>query len=87
MGRHETLDKVTVEALRFLRDLLVDPVSKRPRLRPRTFESGREKKPHAIVWSDACWEDKNDKPAGIGFVVFIPASPTDEAAAASLSPE
>ena len=86
MGRHETLDKVTVEALKFLRDLLVDPTSKKPRLRPRTFAYGREKTPHAIVWSDACWEDKSDKPAGIGFVVFIPASTTDEAAAASLSP-
>jgi hypothetical protein len=86
MGRHETLDKVTVEALKFLRDLLVDPTSKKPRLRPRTFAYGRERTPHAIVWSDACWEDKSDKPAGIGFVVFIPASTTDEAAAASLSP-
>ena len=86
LGRNEKLDKVTEEALKFLRDLLVDPASGEPRLWPRVFTYGHAREPHAIVWSDACWEDKVDKPAGIGFVVFIPASPTDEAAAASLSP-
>ena len=27
-----------------------------------------------LVWSDACWEAAADRPAGVGFVVFFPAS-------------
>jgi hypothetical protein len=71
-------------ALIFLRDLLVDPAGK-PRLRPRKFfySGSRSSLPTVLIWSDARWESSLDRPAGIGFVVFFPAS--DDASRAARS--
>lgn len=71
-------------ALAFLRDLLVDPATLEPRLRPRRFDyasSRRNRLPTVLVWSDARWEQSHASPAGIGFVVFFPDS--EEAADAA----
>ena len=86
-GRYERIDDVVRAALTFIRDLLVDP-SGEVRLRPRRFQYKRkraETEPHVIVWSDACWEPSADRPAGIGFVVFFPATDADGDAARGLS--
>ena len=66
-------------ALRFICDLLVDPETHKPRLSPRRFRfkgarRGRARLPTVLVWSDARWEAALERPAGIGFVVFFPAS-------------
>ena len=61
-------------ALEFLRDLLVDPLTGKARLKPRKFSYKRSREPTVLVWSDACWEASAERPAGIGFVVFFPAS-------------
>lgn len=62
------------QALTFLRDLLVDDKNRRRRLRPRSFCYKRSRLPAVLVWSDARWEASASKPAGLGFVVFFPAS-------------
>jgi hypothetical protein len=62
------------QALAFLRDILVDTEKRVRRLRPRTFAYKRSRMPAVLVWSDARWEASASKPAGLGFVVFFPAS-------------
>ena len=65
-----------------IRDLLVDPSSGLPRLRPRKFRYKRSRLPPVLVWSDARWEASDERPAGMGFVVFFPETP-DQARAAT----
>lgn len=38
----------------------------------RLVRLGRPSKPPVIVWSDAMWEKSSSRPAGLGFVIFVP---------------
>ena len=38
----------------------------------RIIRLGRPPKPSIIVWSDAMWEKSSSRPAGLGFVIFVP---------------
>lgn len=74
-GRSQHFSPELRAALSFLHDLLVDPRTGRARLRPRTFRYKRSTRTlPVLVWSDARWEASDERPAGIGFVVFFPAS-------------
>ena len=72
-------------ALKFIRAMLVDPVTGKPVQRRRRFRyaGSRSTLPTVLVWSDARWEAAQDRPAGIGFVVFFPASKAAADVAAS----
>ena len=70
-------------ALCFVRDLLTDPATGKARQLPRRFRHSRRSEPPVLVWSDARWEASDEHPAGIGFVVFFPASDDDASAAAA----
>jgi hypothetical protein len=78
-----TLSPSLRAALTFLRDILVDPSSKEVRLRPRRFDYRRAALPTVLIWSDARWERTDSSPAGIGFVVFFPATTEAQRAAAT----
>lgn len=81
-SRSEVISDELRRALSFIRDLLVDPSSGLPRLRPRKFRYKRSRLPAVLVWSDARWEASDERPAGMGFVVFFPETP-DQARAAT----
>ena len=86
-GRSERISDALRAALEFIQALLVDPVTGVPRLQPRVFRHRRSRRPAVLVWSDARWEADDEKPAGLGFVVFFPKDKTEETKArASCAP-